>query len=123
MAMTSAVAISEADRLKHLEQIVKPIPDFRTQWEFHLETEKSQRTYLGLRQRLRDLIDRDHEEDQRRMQEDAFSKQLGSRDSGKGLSGKGAADKLTRVPSRTTSSRSPQKSPRSKSNLLTKMPS
>ena len=89
MAMTSAVAISEADRVKHLEQIVKLIPDFRTQWEFHLETNKAQRTYLGFRQRLKDLIDRDHEEDQRQMQEDAFSRQLGSRDSGKGLSGKG----------------------------------
>ena len=53
MSMTSAFSIAEADKLKMLEQIVKLIPDLRTQWEFHLESSKADRSYAVLRQRIK----------------------------------------------------------------------
>ena len=77
MSLPSSLEFNEAEKLKHLEKFLKIIPDFRGQWDFYLETPKSQRTYQALRQRLQDLINRDAEEAQRRQQEDAFAKQLG----------------------------------------------
>ena len=90
MSLPSSLEFNEAEKLKHFENILKIIPDFRGQWDFYLETPKSQRTYKTLRQRLQDLINCDAEEAQTRQQEDAFAKQLGGgQNNGKGLTGKG----------------------------------
>ena len=91
MSLPSSLEFNEAEKLKHLENILKIIPDFRGQWDFYLEMKKADRSYQGLRQRLQDLINRDSEESQRRQQEEAFSKQLGGggQNGGKGLAGKG----------------------------------
>ena len=56
ISMTSAFSIAEADKLKMLEQIVKLIPDLRTQWEFHLESSKADRSYAVLRQCIKDIV-------------------------------------------------------------------
>ena len=73
MALPSAYDFSEADKMKHMEQIMRLVPDFRTQYEFHLESNNNERSSQSLRQRLKDLIDRYAEEKQRRQQEDSFA--------------------------------------------------
>ena len=49
-----------------LEPMLQGVPDFAVQWDFHLETPRSERTYDGLKNRLQQLVDRDARNQQRR---------------------------------------------------------
>ena len=64
MALPSAYDFNDADKMKHMEQIMRLVPDFRAQWELHLESNRTDRSFQTLRQRLKHLIDRDAEEEQ-----------------------------------------------------------
>ena len=76
LTMESASEISESEKLNLLEDMMSVIPDFSTQFEFHLEAPRSERTYANLKARIQELVDRDQRKTQRDQQQQQFSKQL-----------------------------------------------
>ena len=79
MTMESAAEITEAERLNLLEDMMSIIPDFTTQYDFHLEAPRAERTYANLKSRIQELVDRDQRKTQRDQQQQQFTKQLGGK--------------------------------------------
>ena len=85
--MESAEDMSSAEISDMVEALLELVPDFSAQLEFHPETPKEQRTHVQLLGRLRQIIDRDEERQQRMQQEEVFSKQLRNTPANRGLIG------------------------------------
>ena len=96
MTMESAAEISESEKLNLLEDMMSVIPDFTTQFEFHLEAPRSERTYANLKSRIQELVDRDQRKAQRDQQQQQFSKQLGGKGQGQADGQKGLAGRTDR---------------------------
>ena len=90
-----------------LESMLQRVPGFAVQWDFHLETPRSERTYEGLKNRLQELVDRDARNSQRQQQEAHFTKQLG------GSSGSGNRNTQT---NKVIAGVQPDKAPKNASN-------